>query len=104
MVSTDGYLAAVKRADVVVMTTSLNAANVHIVNDAFLSAMKPNSIFVNIGQGGLVDEVALLKGSTKANLPSPSWTLLKRNLCPTTARCGITRVSVDCSLRRGQRG
>ncbi len=61
MVSTDGYLAAVKRADVVVMTTSLNAANVHIVDDTFLSAMKPNSIFVNIGRGGLVDEVALRK-------------------------------------------
>lgn len=61
MVSTDDYLDAVKRADVVVMTTSLNAGNVHIVNDTFLSAMKPNSIFVNIGRGGLVDEGALLK-------------------------------------------
>ena len=66
------------------MTTSLNAGNVHIVNDTFPSAMNP-PIFVNIGRGGLVDEVALLKALDRGRPAIAILTLLEMNRCPTTA-------------------
>ena len=57
------------QADVVVLTTPLNEETHHMVNADFLAKMKPGSIFVNVGRGGLVDESALL-ASLPANRPS----------------------------------
>lgn len=52
-----GELAA---ADVVVLCIPLGAATHHLANEAFFQAMKPRSVLVNVGRGGLVDEAALL--------------------------------------------
>ena len=46
--------------DVVALTTPLNAQTANMVDKAFLSRMKPGSVLVNVGRGGLVDEAALL--------------------------------------------
>jgi len=48
------------RADVVVLATPLTAATHRLADAAFFAAMKPGSVLVNIGRGGLVDETALL--------------------------------------------
>jgi phosphoglycerate dehydrogenase-like enzyme len=48
------------QADVVVLSLPLNAATRHIVDAAFLNAMRAAAVFVNVGRGGLVDETALL--------------------------------------------
>src|SRR5690349_3483346 len=47
-------------ADVVVLACPLTAETRHMADAAFFGAMKPGSIFVNVGRGGLVDEPALL--------------------------------------------
>lgn len=52
--------AAVGSADVVVLAAPGSDDSTHMVDDAFLRAMKPGSILVNVGRGALVDEAALL--------------------------------------------
>lgn len=47
--------------DVVVLACALTDDTRNMVDETFLSAMKPNSVLVNIGRGDLVIEEALLK-------------------------------------------
>jgi phosphoglycerate dehydrogenase-like enzyme len=47
-------------ADVVVLSVPLSAPTRHLANESFFKAMKPRSVLVNVGRGGLVDEAALL--------------------------------------------
>lgn len=52
--------ALLPEADVVVLACPLTAETRHIADAGFLAAMKPGSVLVNVGRGGLVDEPALL--------------------------------------------
>ena len=47
-------------ADVVVLAVPLSPTTERLVDAAFLAAMKPGSVLVNIGRGDLIDELALL--------------------------------------------
>ena len=49
-------------ADVVVLAPALNDETRGMCDDGFFKAMKPGSILINIGRGGLVDEAALRAG------------------------------------------
>jgi phosphoglycerate dehydrogenase-like enzyme len=49
-------------ADVVVLACPLNDATRDMADAAFFGAMKPSSVLVNVGRGGLVDETALVEG------------------------------------------
>ncbi|MGH9044055.1 MAG: D-2-hydroxyacid dehydrogenase [Acidimicrobiales bacterium] len=48
-------------ADVVVLTAPANSSTAHMVDRAFLAAMKPSALLINIGRGSVVDEDALLE-------------------------------------------
>lgn len=50
------------QTDVVVLACSLNAETRHMANDAFFSALKKDSILINIGRGALINSDALRKG------------------------------------------
>jgi phosphoglycerate dehydrogenase-like enzyme len=60
LVDLEGLNTELPGADVVVLSIPLNARTRHVAGRRFFSAMKPGSVLVNVGRGGLVDEPALL--------------------------------------------
>jgi phosphoglycerate dehydrogenase-like enzyme len=59
---TSNLLGLLPEADVVVLACALNDATRGIAGAEFFAAMKPGSLLINIGRGGLVDEAALKAG------------------------------------------
>jgi phosphoglycerate dehydrogenase-like enzyme len=52
--------AAVAAADIIVMAATYEAATHELMSASLIGAMKPSAYFINIGRGGLVDEMALV--------------------------------------------
>lgn len=61
IIALDEALARLPDADVVVFCLPLTASTRHLGDAEFFAAMKPGSVFVNVGRGGLVDETALIE-------------------------------------------
>ncbi|MEL6664966.1 MAG: D-2-hydroxyacid dehydrogenase [Pseudomonadota bacterium] len=57
----DDLAEALPNADAVVLCLPLTDATENMADEAFFAAMKSESLFINVGRGGLVDEAALLK-------------------------------------------
>ena len=53
---------ALPDADVIVLACALTDETRDMCDDAFFAALKPGSMLINIGRGGLVDEDALRRG------------------------------------------
>jgi phosphoglycerate dehydrogenase-like enzyme len=53
---------ALGTSDVVVLACPLTDETAGLAGSVFFAAMKPGSLLINIGRGGLVDEAALLDG------------------------------------------
>lgn len=60
MYQTTELKTAVATADVVVLLVPLTAETHHLFDETIFSAMKRNSLFINISRGGTVDEDALM--------------------------------------------
>jgi phosphoglycerate dehydrogenase-like enzyme len=67
MITPDQVLATVGEADVVVLAAPASPETQHLVDGAFLAAMRPASLLVNIARGALVDEAALLEALAKGD-------------------------------------
>lgn len=57
----DDLAEALPNADAVLLCLPLTNATENMADEAFFTAMKPGSLFINVGRGGLVDETALLR-------------------------------------------
>ena len=92
-----------KESDVVVLVVPLSPKTENLADAKFLAAMKPRSVLVNIGRGGLVDESALLAALDKGtpehaildvfkteplNEDSPFWTHPRVTLTPHASAIG----------------
>jgi phosphoglycerate dehydrogenase-like enzyme len=60
IVAPDAIEAHLPDADVVVLAVPLTPDTRQLADGLFFAAMKPGSVLVNVGRGGLVDEAALL--------------------------------------------
>jgi phosphoglycerate dehydrogenase-like enzyme len=60
MARPEDLLGRLPEADVVVLSVPLTPDTEDLADGAFFAAMKPGSVLVNVGRGGLVDETALL--------------------------------------------
>ncbi|MEO1322851.1 MAG: D-2-hydroxyacid dehydrogenase [Pseudomonadota bacterium] len=61
VVPTEAAMQALGDADVVLLCLPLTDATEDIANAAFFAQMKPGSLLINVGRGGLVDETALFE-------------------------------------------
>lgn len=106
MISPAEVPAALPEADVVVLAAPATPETENLVDDDFLSAMKPGSVLVNIARGKLVDDEALLRALDGDRLATavldvfnteplepghPYWTHPKVVLTPHSSGGGIGR-------------
>ncbi len=61
MVGPSALRAVLPRADVVVLTVPLTDETAQMIGEPELRAMKPSAYVVNIGRGGTIDELALVR-------------------------------------------
>jgi len=88
------------QADYVLLCTPVTPATTGLMNGARLARMKPDSYLINVGRGGLVDEVALIEALRNHKIAgagldvfiheplpedSPLWTLENVLITPHTA-------------------
>ena len=66
-----------ERCDYVSIHAPLNPGTYHLIGEAELARMKPNSIIVNTGRGGIIDEDALAKAITSGHLAGAALDVLE---------------------------
>lgn len=106
MISPAEIPAALPETDVVVLAAPATPETENLVDDSFLSAMKPGAVLVNVARGKLIDDEALLRAldgdrlgtavldvfNTEPLEPDhPYWTHPKMVLTPHSSGGGIGR-------------
>lgn len=96
---------AIAQADHVIVCTTMDAKNRHLIDRTALRAMKRGAFLINIARGGLVDEVALEAALASGQLAGagldviseepidPAHPLFKHNVIITPHVAGVTDLS-----------
>jgi phosphoglycerate dehydrogenase-like enzyme len=120
----DRLLAALARADVVILALPHTGDTKRLIGEAELAAMRPHSLLINVARGQLVDDLALAEAITSGRIggagldafvpeplpdDSPLWRLPHVLITPHTAAFGgnYWRPTMDLfvdNLRRFQAG
>jgi phosphoglycerate dehydrogenase-like enzyme len=113
VVTPDRLGEVVGEADVVVLSAAATVSTHHLVDAAFLDAMRPGCVLVNVGRGALVDEAALLAaldtgtpvaavldvfGTEPLPPDHPFWTHPRVRVTPHNAAGGIGRFQRQADL------
>ena len=85
-----GELAAT--SDVITLHAPLTEATRHLVDAAFLDRVRPGTVLVNCGRGGLLDLDAALEALRTGRLAGVGLDVFDPNRRPPT-RCSTTRTS-----------
>ena len=72
VITQDAARAEIANADVVLLCLPLTEATEDFADAAFLAQMKPGSLLINVGRGGLVDETALF-AALDAGAPAQAY-------------------------------
>jgi len=86
MITPDQVLAAVPRADVIVLAAPHSDDTDRLVNAQFIAAMKDRAVLVNIARGRLVDEAALLAGLDRGKPSMAILDVFEKEPLPTASR------------------
>ena len=82
----DGYTQfaeVLRTADVISLHCPLNADTRHMIAESELQQMKPGSVLINVGRGGLVDEQALVAALKYGQLGGAGFDVLTEEPPPT---------------------
>jgi phosphoglycerate dehydrogenase-like enzyme len=70
------------RSDYVVVSAPLTPETHHMISDAEFAAMKPGSVFINIGRGPVVDQAALVRALTEKRIKGAGLDVFEQEPIP----------------------
>lgn len=85
IVPTDRMKEVLRRSDVVVVCLPLTAETRHVIGVEELQAMRPDTIFVNVSRGGVVDDAALLEHLKQGGLGAAILDVFEEEPLPATS-------------------
>lgn len=95
LVTPDKLVAAVSKADVVVLTCPLTSETQGLVDARVLAAMKPTSYLINVARGRVVDEAALIEALVKGGIAGAGLDCtVEEPLAPSSPLWGMTNVLI----------
>lgn len=83
---TDRLREALPQADAVVVTLPLTPETENLLDRESVALMKPGTVFVNVGRGGVVEEDALLEALEEGKLAGAALDVFRREPLPQESR------------------
>ena len=68
--------------DYVVLTAPATPASRHLIGDAELSALKPNTLLINVGRGSLIDEASLVQALDQKKIRGAALDVFEKEPLP----------------------
>lgn len=76
------YPDGLEACDALILTCSLNAANLHMLNAQTLAQLKPGAMVINVARGPLIDESALINALQTSHIASAALDVFEEEPLP----------------------